>query len=45
MLAHATVATVRQVVSIFRWVKNRNAWTIQYQKRGNTLTVPEFEGG
>jgi hypothetical protein len=45
MLAPATVVTVHQVVSIFRWVKNRNASTIQYRKRGNALIVLELKGG
>jgi len=45
MPVHATVAIVHQVVSIFRWVKNKNASTIQYQKRENTLTALELKGG
>jgi hypothetical protein len=45
MLAPAMVATVHRVVSIFPWVNNKNASTILFRKRENTLTVLEFEGG
>ena len=45
MLAHVMAATVHQVASTFRWEKNKNAWTIQYRKRENALTVLESKDG